>query len=411
MQNIEVYSNESLVGNFNILDRQSYSFLYADSWLDCNHSYAIDPLLPLQKEVFYRKDLWGVFCDISPDRWGRLIQMRNAGKMLQDYEYMLGVSDYFRIGALRLKSNGVFIGVCKEIPKLLHLNQIQDSTLRVENDTYTQQDLKTLLAPSSSLGGARPKASVQDNNALYIAKFPSINDTHSVILWEATMLELSKIAKINTADFKLISVNQNKILLVKRFDRDFTNNKRIPFMSAMTLLSTSEKDEANAKSYVDIAKKLDSTNKEELFRRMVFNTLFGNIDDHLRNHGLLYNKNTKKWNLSPAYDLNPMPYEYHKQNHALAFIDCKTLPSIELCKDLAKEFEINDLKFYEILQDCLKAGRQYKEIASNFGIKSNEIKLFTNNFEHKDILLANEMLHKLGNNQIIASKPKIRRQK
>lgn len=405
MKNIELYSDEVFVGNLCVLDKQSYSFVYADSWLDSKQSYAIDTLLPLQSKVFYSKHLWGAFCDISPDRWGKLIQMRNAGKMLQDYEYMLGVSDYFRIGALRLKHNEVFISEHKKIPKLLHLNQIQDSTLRVENDKYTQQDLKTLLAPSSSLGGARPKASVQDNNALYIAKFPSINDTHSVILWEATMLELSKRAKINTADFKLISANQAKILLVKRFDRDFANKKRIPFMSAMTLLGTNERDEANTKSYVDIAKKLDSTNKEELFRRMVFNTLFGNIDDHLRNHGLLYDEKTKKWNLSPAYDLNPMPYEYEKQNHALAFVDCKTLPSIELCKKLAQEFEVQDFRFYEILQDCLNAGKQYKQIASSFGIKSNEIKLFANNFEHKDIVLSEKELHQ---NQ---SKSKIRRQR
>ena len=394
MQNIEVYSNTTLVGFLGILDRQSYSFSYGKSWLDSNQSYAIDPLLPLENRTFYGKHLWGAFCDISPDRWGKVIQMRSAGKALQEYEYMLGVSDYFRIGALRLRHNATFISECKEVPKLLHLSQIQDSALRIENDEYTQNDLKILLAPSSSLGGARPKASVQDNHILYIAKFPSINDTHSVILWEATMLKLSKIAKINTADFKLVNVNQKNILLIKRFDRNFANNERIPFMSAMTLLGVNERDEANIKSYVDIAKKLDSNNKEELFRRMVFNTLFGNIDDHLRNHALLYDMTKKRWNLSPAYDLNPMPYEYAKQNHALAFKDCIITPSIELCKNIAKDFEVQDCKFYEILQDCINAGMQYKEIASSFGIKANEIKLFTNNFEHRDIVLAKAMLEK-----------------
>ena len=394
MKKIEVYSNTTLVGFLGILDRQSYSFSYAKSWLDSNQSYAIDPLLPLENHTFYDKHLWGAFCDVSPDRWGKVIQMRNAQKALQDDEYMLGVSDYFRIGALRLRQNAIFVSECKEVPKLLHLSQIQDSTLRVENDEYTQNDLKILLAPSSSIGGARPKASVQDNNILYIAKFPSISDTHSVILWEAVMLKLSKIAKINTADFKLANVNQKKVLLIKRFDRDFANNERIPFMSAMTLLGTNERDEKNIKSYIDIANKLDSNNKEELFRRMVFNALFGNIDDHLRNHALLYDKTKRKWNLSPAYDLNPMPYEYTKQSHALAFKDCITTPSIELCKNLAKDFEVQDCKFYEILQDCISAGTQYKKIASDFGIKANEINLFANNFEHKDIVLANEMLEK-----------------
>ena len=188
--------------------------------------------------------------------------------------------------------------------------------------------------------------------------------------------------------------NAYKESQAKKFDRDFANNERIPFMSAMTLLGTNERDEKNIKSYIDIANKLDSNNKEELFRRMIFNTLFGNIDDHLRNHALLYDKTKRKWNLSPAYDLNPMPYEYTKQSHALAFKDCITTPSIELCKNLAKDFEVQDCKFYEILQDCISAGTQYKKIASDFGIKANEINLFANNFEHKDIVLANEMLEK-----------------
>lgn len=187
----------------------------------------------------------------------------------------------------------------------------------------------------------------------------------------------------------------------------------------MTLLEANERDEANIKSYVDIAKKLDSNNKEELFRRMIFNTLFGNTDDHLRNHALLYDKTKKKWNLSPAYDLNPMPYEYTKQNHALAFKDYITAPSIELCKNLAKDFEVQDYKFYEILQDCINAGVQYKEIASSFGIKANEIKLFANNFEHKDIILTKTMLEKEQLNKASVShkntqtpqpnKPKIRK--
>ena len=309
--------------------------------------------------------------------------------MLTDSEFMLGVSDYFRVGALRLKIDNEFVRNSTNIPLLLHLNQIQDSTLKVENDEYTKDDLKNLLSPSSSLGGARPKASIKDSNKLYIAKFSSNNDTHSVILWEAVMLELAKRAKIRTANFKIIKANQKPVLLVERFDRD--ENTRIPFMSAMTLLKVNEKDDAKYKSYADIAKELDSQNKTEMFKRMLFNALFGNVDDHLRNHALLYDKATKSWNLSPAYDLNPMPYPYEKQHHALNFIDCKNLPSINLCREIAPEFSVNDKDFLVILRDCINAGAQWKNIALKFGIKANEINLFKQNFEHSDIAKAREI--------------------
>ena len=390
MQSIQVYENDNIVGTLSILDRETYSFVYDKSWIDSADSFAIDPLLPLDSQTYYNQQLWGAFSDISPDRWGRLIQTRYEEKMLTDSEFMLGVSDYFRVGALRLKIDNEFVRNSTNIPLLLHLNQIQDSTLKVENDSYSQDDLKNLLSPSSSLGGARPKASIKDNNKLYIAKFSSKNDTHSVILWEAAMLELAKRAKIRTTNFKIIKTNKKPVLLVERFDR--INETRIPFMSAMTLLKVSERENAKEKSYVDIAKELNLQNKAEMFRRMLFNTLFGNIDDHLRNHALLYDKATKSWNLSPAYDLNPMPYPYEKQHHALNFIEFKNLPSVNLCREIAPEFSVNDKDFLMILRDCINAGAQWKNIALKFGIKTNEINLFKQNFEHSDIIKAREIL-------------------
>ena len=390
MQSVQVYENDNIVGTLSILDRETYSFVYNKSWIDSADSFAIDPLLPLDSQTYYNQQLWGAFSDISPDRWGRLIQTRYEEKMLTESEFMFGVSDYFRVGALRLKIDNEFVRNSTNIPLLLHLSKIQDSTLKVENDKYTKDDLKNLLSPSSSLGGARPKASIKDNDKLYIAKFSSKNDLHSVILWEAVMLELAKRAKIRTANFKIIKTNKKPILLVERFDR--INETRIPFMSAMTLLKVSKKENAKEKSYVNIAKELDSQNKTKMFRRMLFNALFGNIDDHLRNHALLYDKSTKSWNLSPAYDLNPMPYPYEKQRHALNFIEYKNLPSVNLCREISPEFSVNQKAFLEILRDCINAGAQWKNIALKFGIKANEINLFKQNFEHSDIIKAREIL-------------------
>ncbi len=141
-----------------------------------------------------------------------------------------------------------------------------------------------------------------------------------------------------------------------------------------------------------LPKSWDLSNKAELFRRMLFNVLFGNTDDHLRNHALLYDKATKLWHLSPAYDLNPAPYPYEKQRHALNFVECKNLPSVNLCREIAPEFNVSDKDFVAILNNCISAGTQWKSIALNFGIKANEINLFKQNFEHRDIENAKEIL-------------------
>lgn len=140
MKLIQVYENDNIVGTLSILDRESYSFTYDKSWLHRAESFAIDPLLPLNIQTHYNKQLWGAFCDISPDRWGRLLQTRYAEKMLTESEFMLGVSDYFRVGALRLKVGDEFIRHSTDIPKLLHLNQLQDSTLNMENNSYSKDD-------------------------------------------------------------------------------------------------------------------------------------------------------------------------------------------------------------------------------------------------------------------------------
>ena len=184
-----------------------------------------------------------------------------------------------------------------------------------------------MLAPSGSLGGARPKASILKDNELYIVKFPSIKDEYRQISrCEKTMLDVASIAKINVCQSELFETAKGTALLVKRFDRN--GDKRIPYKSAMTLLGVRDGDESNDRSYCDLASVLDSKNKKELFRRMVFNGLFGNTDDHLRNHDVLYDG--KSWNLSPAFDITPTPITYSKQNHALNFVDFQSLPSVQL---------------------------------------------------------------------------------
>ena len=384
-QTIGIYDNETLVGFLNVYTDTYMQFQYDNTWLKNPQSFAIDPELALNSQTYSNTQFWGCFADIIPDRWGKLLQNRLAGRSLSELDYMLGVSDYYRVGCLRLKTGESFQAPTNDIPKLVHINQLMKSSFKIEKEEYERQDLSYLIEPGSSLGGARLKASVIDKDKLYIAKFPSINDEHSVILWEKTLLDVAKEAGIEVPNSRLIDLyNGKKVLLVERFDRD-KNGQRIPFMSAMTLLKAKERQNAEEKSYVDLAHHLSHIyDKQALFKRMLFNSLFGNTDDHLRNHALLFNRQTKEWHLSPAYDLNPNPLPYSKQRHALNFVDNINLPSIQLCNNLKENFAVDNALFKQYLQECLNAASQYKEIALKNGIKMNEIKYFRENFEHEE---------------------------
>jgi len=385
MKNLfEIYDNETKIGEMKVYavgKNETYYFSYDKQWL--KNGFEIDPNLPLKDMEFISKDLWGVFCDISPDRWGRLIQKRKANSELTNSEYLIGVSDYFRVGSIRIKRDGEFVSSKTDIPKLTNINELCQSANRIEEGESLDSDIKNLLAPSGSLGGARPKASIIKDNKLYIAKFPSIKDEYKQISkCEQTMLEVAKIAKINVCKTQLYETIKGTALLVERFDR--IGNERIPYKSAMTLLGVKESEASDEKSYVDLAFILDSKNKKELFRRMVFNGLFGNTDDHLRNHGVLYDRETKSWNLSPAFDITPDTIIYSKQSHALNFIDFINLPSIELFNGIKEFFEINESEFKEILSDMLIARDEFEKIAKKNGINSDNLKMLKNNYEHED---------------------------
>ena len=302
---------------------------------------------------------------------------------------MLGVSDYFRIGSLRIEKENEFVSATNDIPKLTHVGELCISSQRIERGESLESDIKNLLAPSGSLGGARPKASALKDNELYIVKFPSIKDEYRQISRsEKTMLDVANIAKINVCQSELFETAKGTALLVKRFDR--SAGKRIPYKSAMTLLGVRDGDESNDKSYCDLASVLDSKNKKELFRRMVFNGLFGNTDDHLRNHGVLYDG--KSWNLSPTFDITPTPIIYSKQNHALNFVDFQSLPSVKLFYEIKSKFDINDGEFKEIIADMLMARGKFEEIAKRNKINNDNLKMLRNNYDHEDFTKAKELL-------------------
>lgn len=310
--------------------KESCSFEYDTGWLKAHSGQCfLDPDLQLYRGRQYApmdKTLFGIFADSCPDRWGRLLMRRREAilaaredrkpRQLSETDYLLGVHDEGRMGALRfsLQEGGPFLSSESDMaaPPWVALRELEAASLAFEQDEDTLNDrwLRQLLAPGSSLGGARPKATVRAaDGTLWIAKFPSKQDEQNTGAWEQVAHELSKVCGLNVPESKLVRFSDaGSTYLVKRFDRDGT--RRIHFSSAMSVLG--QTDGASDSSYLDLADfitKAGASPKEdlmELWKRIVFSMAVSNTDDHLRNHGFLLTE--KGWRLSPMYDVNPVPY-------------------------------------------------------------------------------------------------------
>ena len=311
---------------------ESYSFEYDREWLKkTSLKITLDPeLMPYSGRQYpFGKTIFGLFSDSSPDRWGRVLMNKRerilAGKegrkpaKLYDSDYLLGVYDETRLGGIRFKTepNGAFLSDDKETaaPPWASLRTLEEASRNFENEdtALSEKWLNQLIRPGSSLGGARPKATVIDpNEQLWIAKFPSKNDENDTGAWEMVTHDLAKLCGLHVPEAKLEKFsNLGSTYLVKRFDRIL--NKRVHFASAMTLLGkTDGTSAADGTSYLDIAAFIKSYGAQpkrdliELWKRIVFNMAVSNTDDHLRNHAFIFTENG--WELSPLYDVNPIPY-------------------------------------------------------------------------------------------------------
>ena len=355
--------NDILMGKLyieNLRGKEIYSFEYDEKYLsDKKNNIYIDPEIK-----FYSGRQWktnnsvnssfGIFLDSAPDRWGRLLLKRKENenaklenrniKTLCDSDYLLGVSDFTRMGAIRFKIeiDGEFVDNSdKAIPPIARLRELESAAFAFENEELKEK-YEILLSPGSSLGGARPKANVVDENGnIYIAKFPSKNDEYDVGKLEKKVYDLAKACGLNVVDSKLYSFSKlGSTFLVKRFDRE--KNKRVHFESAMTLLGKNDGDEGT--SYLELASFIKSfgtnikENLLELYKRIAFNILVKNTDDHLRNHGFLLKDD--KWVLSPLYDVN-----YNSDGKFLhLLID-------ENDSSLNTDILIDTAKYYELTKD------------------------------------------------------------
>ena len=311
---------------------ESYSFEYDREWLKKTElKITLDPeLMPYTGRQYpFGKAIFGLFSDSSPDRWGRVLMNKRERILaekegrkpskLYDSDYLLGVYDETRLGGIRFKSepDGVFLSDDKETaaPPWASLRTLEEASRNFENDdtALSEKWLNQLIRPGSSLGGARPKATVIDpKEQLWIAKFPSKNDENDTGAWEMVTHDLAELCGLHVPEAKLEKFsNLGSTYLVKRFDRIL--NKRVHFASAMTLLGkTDGASAADGTSYLDIAAFVKSSGAQprldlvELWQRIVFNMAVSNTDDHLRNHAFILTENG--WRLSPLYDVNPVPY-------------------------------------------------------------------------------------------------------
>lgn len=409
---IYVYENwkserPSLIGTLYVdggRGRQVLSFSYYEDWLnDLNNNMSLDPDLKLFAGRQYApadKAIFGMFADSCPDRWGRLLMKRREAmiakkeerkpKTLTEVDFLLGVYDETRMGGLRFSTSqgGAFLSDDKELatPPWTTLRKLESASLAFEknDDGMEEKWLKQLVAPGSSLGGARPKASVlAPDGSLWIAKFPSKHDETNVGAWEMVVHELAVLCNLNVPEARLENFSKTgSTFLTKRFDR--VGDRRVHFASAMTLLG--KNDGANASDgsgYSDIANiirrngMMPKRDLLELWRRIVFNMAVSNTDDHLRNHGFLIGNSG--WILSPMYDVNPNIYG---DTLSLNVDSDSNLIDFNLALSVAKLYGLTEAQATSELKEIKNiVETNWRKLAGKFGLSRSETEEMAPAFE------------------------------
>ncbi len=381
-----------------------FSFEYERSWLRGAAAFAFDPDLALVSGPQYPaadRASFGIFLDSSPDRWGRVLMQRRENtrarrdgrrpRGLTEWDYLLGVHDETRLGALRFRAaaGGPFIDSDERLaaPPITSLRELQAASLNFEahmnDEAHPDYEhwLSQLFAPGSSLGGARPKASVRDETgALCLAKFPSQQDTRDVGAWELVAHHLAVRAGINVPPAKPLRLPDSPYttFLVRRFDRTSTG-QRLAFVSAMTLTQRTD-GEAGA-SYVELVDLLQSRGAntaadcKQLFRRVVFNILIHNTDDHLRNHGFFIGPDGIR--LSPAYDVNP---SVERRDLSLAINEVETACDVSIAMDSCRDYGLSIADAGRVLNEARAAVSEWRTVSTHFGIPASEQKLMAGAF-------------------------------
>jgi serine/threonine-protein kinase HipA len=382
-----------------------FSFKYDRTWLEQPEVFSFDPDLALgvghQYPAPQRKN-FGIFLDSAPDRWGRVLMQRRENlrarqekrksRALTEWDFLLGVHDETRLGALRFREadDTSFIDSDAQFaaPPLTSVRELQAASLQFEkhiddedNPLYEKWPTQ-LFAPGSSLGGARPKASVRDEaGILCMAKFPSKNDTRDMGGWELVAHSLARKAGIIVPDASPLRFPESpySTFLVKRFDRTAAG-ARLAFISAMTL--TQHTDGEAGASYLEFVDLLQSRGADtdadcvQLFRRVLFNILIHNTDDHLRNHGFFIDESGIR--LSPAYDINP---SVDRDELTLAINEVETTCDVSIAMEASREYGLNPREAVDVLKEVQEAVRGWREEATRLNIPKAEQDLMADAFQ------------------------------
>lgn len=367
------------------------SFVYDTAYMADPESYPIDPALSFDSRGGVVSGLPGAFADCAPDRWGRkLITKRiraseaGAPRTIGDLDYLLGVSDATRQGALRFRRAGSahFENSDSDVPQRIRLPELLRASDRVARDDVDDLSaIKVLLnAGTGSLGGARPKASViGDDGLLYIAKFPHHTDEWDVMAWEKTALDLAERAGVAVPNRSLTKVSGRSVLLLERFDRRAT--QRVGYMSAMTLIQGTD---GGRYDYLDVGAELADVSGAadndlaQMWRRVTFSVAIHNTDDHMRNHGLLYER--EGWRLAPTFDVNPNPDDSEERATSIAGATSRR-DEVDGLMMAAPDFGLSDEEARRIMSEVDDATSSWREVAAANGVSASEITRFNGAFE------------------------------
>lgn len=376
--------------------KEIFSFEYDKTWLSSGYAQQLDPDLKLFSGPQYLKDNkvnFGLFLDSSPDRWGRTLMKRREAinareegrkvNLLHESDYLLGVNDLSRMGALRLKQNidGPFleVGTKLKIPPFSSIRELEQASIRYEEEDFmdnpkAKEWLGVLMAPGSSLGGARPKANIIDiKGNLWIAKFPSKSDDRDSGAWEHIVYQLATEIGIHMSVSRASIYSQKQhTFLTQRFDR--AQDQRLHFASAMTLLGYKDGHDHHAGgSYLELIELIEQLGAaptqdiRELWQRIVFSVAVSNTDDHLRNHGFILIPNLG-WKLSPAFDINPVAYgtglslNIDEHDNSLSFDLCMQVHDYFRWKEKEARMEI---KRIEMIVTCWESKAKAMKISSD----------------------------------------------
>ena len=382
--------------------RETYTFEYSESWLRYDGRFALEPHLQLTGGAFAplpHQQMFGAIGDTAPDTWGRRLMQRaerreaaRAGRTVHtiaEADYVLGVADVARMGALRFRVVGETAfqaPAAGGVPALIDLPRLLSSAQRIMRDEDTDEDWRLIMAPGTSLGGARPKASVVDRRGrLHVAKFPKDSDEYSLETWEEIALRLAERAGIETPEHQLVTVAGQAVLLSQRFDRE--GEARTPFLSALALLGAADGQRASYPEIIDELGRCGSQTKadaEQLYRRVAFNVLCSNVDDHLRNHGFL-RRDRCGWSLAPAFDLNPTPIDLKARILSTNIDLDEGTCSIGLLESAAGYFGLALKPARQIIGEVAGATEGWRTVARQVGASTREIERMASAFEHRDL--------------------------